>query len=144
VLRATGRRPWSIALVGLPRAAADCGRTEPPPGALALFALLALPCKHSRGIFARTRPQIGHGDPRSPRPPPPPHSFSTTASGSCLLLQPVLNSPRTIYFKRTIRRVLPPFDDNAGFDAMIMCSRASVRRCVCYSAHSTKSSHPAA
>ena len=39
MLRATGRLHWSIARVGLPRAAADCGRTEPPPGALALFTI---------------------------------------------------------------------------------------------------------
>jgi len=33
--------------------------------------LLIIPtCRHSEGIFARTRPPIGHGDPRSPRPHP--------------------------------------------------------------------------
>ena len=37
----------------------------------AILLLLPFPSRHCGGIFARTRPQIGHGDPRSPRPPPP-------------------------------------------------------------------------
>jgi len=72
------------------------------------------------------------------------HSFSTTASGSCPALPSRIKQLRTILNFGTIRRVLPPFDDNAGFGAMIMCSRASVLRRACCSTRSIKSSHLAA
>ena len=72
------------------------------------------------------------------------HSFSTTASGSCPALPSRIKQLRTILNVGTIRRVLPPFDDNAGFGAMIMCSRASARRRACRSTRPTKSSHSAA
>jgi len=51
----------------------------------------------------------------------PTHSFS---NHSLWLVprspQPVFNSSEQYLFFDTIRRVLPPFDDNASFGAMVM------------------------
>ena len=46
-------------------------------------------------------------------------SFSTTASGSCPAPQPIFNSSEQ-YTTKDNPEGTPPFDDNAGFGAMIM------------------------